>query len=198
MYLLILAISAVSGCSTEVLTTNIDLTEAKLTIEESNQNSESMASETEVVELKVDTFKGEWFTINYSQEFTVSPDSPIDIFDDYEFVATDEAIFTSLNGDVQFFVYSPQWGGNPKNYLNTLPNEKISSDKTTVDEIDPNRIYRWITFEDKNGKYIRSVYSKKSESTHLVFGIKYKDQATYEKYKSSYTAFKKSLIQFAD
>ncbi|MDG1657730.1 MAG: hypothetical protein P8H56_04025 [Crocinitomicaceae bacterium] len=51
---------------------------------------------------------------------------------------------------------------------------------------------------DKNIKYTRSIYSKKTETTHLIFSIKYKDQETYDEYKDQYSAFKKSLEQYAD
>jgi len=113
-------------------------------------------------------------------------------------VDTDEAYFLSADGQVEFFVYSPQWGGNPISYLDVADNEEIDSEKTAIDEIDPNIVINWVTFKDKDGQYLRSYYSKQTESTHKVFGIKYSDQASYNLHKDEYDAFKKSLIQYAD
>jgi len=57
---------------------------------------------------------------------------------------------------------------------------------------------KWMTFEDKKGAYTRAVVSEKTEVTHLVFGIKYKNQKAYDAYKKTYMAFKQSLSQYAD
>ncbi len=82
--------------------------------------------------------------------------------------------------------------------MNPLKNEIVGGVKDAVDEIDSTRTYRWVNFEDKDEKYTRSIYSKKTETTHLIFSIKYKDQETYDEYKDQYSAFKKSLEQYAD
>jgi hypothetical protein len=145
----------------------------------------------------VEKYNGTWFSISYPGDFTASPTGPTGSTSDYTFVETDEAKFISPDGEVEFFVYSPQWGGDPASYLNTAANEKMISEK--ADSTDKaSGITRWITFTDVSGKYTRSVTSIKTESTHLVFGIKYKDAKAYDKYKDAYTAFKKSLVQYAD
>ncbi|MFT5859826.1 MAG: hypothetical protein ACI865_001932 [Flavobacteriaceae bacterium] len=201
-YLLIPSLIVLGACSSDVDTANSDDKQPKHGIDSTEIRPRGddtvMSSKTEDFENPVDTFNGEWFKINYPFGFTVNPSEPTDVYDDYTFVSTDEASFASPDETVSFFVYSPQWGGDPKNYLYPAPNEKIESDKTTVDEIDPNNIYRWVTFADKDGNYMRSAYSKSTESTHLVFGIKYSDQEIYDLYKESYAAFKKSLVQYAD
>ena len=150
--------------------------------------------------VRLATFSGAWFQVSYPENFTASPTSPTDIFGDYEFVETDEARFTSPDGTVEFFVFSPQWGGDPIDYLVKKPNE------TTVDQTedkansnDPFAVsHHWVTYEDKEGKYTRSYHSLMTESTHHVFGVKYTNRKMYERYKADYLAFKTSLQQFAD
>ncbi len=103
---------------------------------------------------------------------------------------------------MEFFVYSPLWSGNPKTYLNAAENEELISEKeeTSPDPIfkGTDRVTRWLTFKDVSGSYIRSAVSIKTESTHHVFGVKYKNLEIYEQYKNDYLKFKKSLIQYAD
>jgi hypothetical protein len=164
----------------------------------SNVDSEATSINDETAALVMDTFKGEWFKIDYPRGFGVHPAGPSEVFNEYEFIATDEASFTSPDEEVQFFVYSPQWGGEPEKYLNPIKKEIVGEVKDAFDEIDSTRTYRWVTLEDKNVKYTRSIYSKKTETTHLIFSIKYKDQETYDEYKDQYSAFKKSLEQYAD
>lgn len=141
-------------------------------------------------------YYGNWFSIEYPATFTANPTEPVATFDNYSFVETDEANFLSPDGAIEFFVYSPQWGGEPDSYLTTFENEELIDEKETVT---PSAVtQRWITFKDVSGLYTRSVVSIKSESTHLVFGIKYKNAQVYEMYKESYIRFKKSLRQYAD
>lgn len=173
------------------------------TLEESeNQLDDSTAKSAEISALPYSTstarFNGSWFSVAYPDDFTVTPTEPEAEFNDYQYVETDEARFLSADGRVEFFIYSPQWSGDPENYLKLADNEELVSDREDAEEVMPSNIHRWVTIRAKNGSYERSYYSKKTESTHLVFGIKYTDQATYEAYKNAYVAFKKSLVQFAD
>ena len=152
------------------------------------------------IPIPMSTFSGTWFQVEYPGKFTASPREPIEISGDYEFVSTDEAKFTSPDGTVEFFVFSPQWGGDPVDYLVEGANEKTvaqSEDKANSD--DPFAVsHHWVTYEDKEGKYTRSYHSLMTESTHHVFGVKYTSKKMYERYKAAYLAFKKSLQQFAD
>ncbi len=149
---------------------------------------------------KTIAFNGSWFSVSYPDNFKASPLSPKQKMDNYAYVETDEATFVSPDGTVEFFVYSPQWSGDPKSYLEPLKNERIESDKTEAGKSEDaySPTHHWVTFVDKEGKYTRSFHSKKSEVTHLVFGIKYTSVKHYERYKAAYNAFKKSLMQYAD
>jgi len=155
------------------------------------------------------SYNGSWFSVKYPRNFKAAPTEPTDTFTEdrfgepieppYTFVRAEEATFTSPDGKVEFFIYSPLWGGEPESYLLTAANEKIISDTTKKDK-DPSwgRTHRWVSFEDKNGKYKRAFHHMKTENTSLVFGIKYADQVSYDTYKEDYLAFKGSLMQFAD
>lgn len=147
-------------------------------------------------------YRGSYFDIKYPREFIAKPTEP---------VQTDEAYFSSPDGAVEFFVFSPLWAGDPENYLEVAPTEEIVSEKTETGEALPNqlkdseRIIRWVTIKAKDESYYRSFVSIKEQvredggsELHHVFGIKYKDNETYEKYKDAYEAFKNSLEQYAD
>ena len=152
-------------------------------------------------------YKGVWFKVTYPANFTAEQEGP------------DEASFTSPDSLAQFYVYSPQWSGNPVSYLQALPTETVESDTNTPNvtsstnsygTIYSKKVTRYVTFAAKDGSYKRSFVSitagyvtspsgvDYSSETHMVFGIKYKDQATYDKYLNDYLAFKKSLVQYAD
>jgi hypothetical protein len=145
-------------------------------------------------------YQGNYFSIEYPSNFTASPLGPKESIDNYEFIDTDEATFTSPNGEVEFFVYSPLWGGEPKSYLQQRENEEITTEKESIDDADPiwSKTIKWVTYTDKEGKYSRSYVSTKTESTDLVFGIKSVNDEAYKKYKAAYLRFKESLTQFAD
>lgn len=152
-------------------------------------------------------YLGSWFKVTYPAAFTARKEGP------------DEASFTSPDGSVQFFVYSPLWSGNPVSYLEVLPTEHIEN-ATSSEDITPTtnqygtdyykKVSRWVTIAANDGSYKRSYVSitagwvmerdaqDYSSKTSLVFGIKYKDQAAYDANLDAYLAFKESLIQYAD
>jgi trehalose-6-phosphate synthase len=147
------------------------------------------------------TYSATWFQIEYPSDFTASPTTPTSVYgDDYHFVETEEATFTSPDGTVEFFIFSPQWGGDPIDYLEQKSSEKVIETKEDQSTDDPffTVTHTWKTFEDKQGKYTRAYHSIKTESTHCVFGVKYTNRKMYERYKAAYMTFKKSLQQFAD
>lgn len=140
------------------------------------------------------TYNGNWFEIKYPKEFIATPAAG----------KTDEAKFSSLDGSIEFFVFSPLWGGDPADYLKTGSNEELVNEKTEESgENLQKQITHWETLKAKDGSYYRSFVSIKGQvgtgsDVHKVFGIKYKNNDTYEKYKDAYISFKKSLKQFSD
>lgn len=151
-------------------------------------------------------YRGTWFDVTYPQTFSAAPKTPTSTYNGQTTVETDEATFTSPDGKVEFFVYSPLWSGEPKNYLTIAPTEELVDQKT--DEKTDNgpsggTKTRWVTLKAKDGSYYRSFVSMRRQvgsgsDLHHVFGIKYQDAAAYETYKAAYTSFKQSLKQYAD
>ena len=145
------------------------------------------ASQTIYSQTKV--FKGAWFEIKYPTSFSATGSLKSISADGYE-----SAFFKSPDGLVEFYVFSPQWSGEYSD-INLKTNEKLQSTETKKSAY--KTLIYW-TIADKNAKYIRSYQETKDESTNWVVGIKYKNQAAYNKYKSIYLKFKASLKQFAD
>jgi hypothetical protein len=136
-------------------------------------------------------YHGAWFDINYPKHFKAKGSMRSSTGDGF-----DSATFTSPDNSVEFYVFSPQWNGEPTD-IALKPTETTSSsrsDNSNSKEIE------WWTIEAKDKSYTRS-YQKttdKSSNTIYVIGLKYEDQNSYNKYKNQYLDFKSSLVQFAD
>jgi len=154
--------------------------------------------------MRVKEYKGNYFSIEYPEDFKVRTSH-----------SKDEAYFTSPDKSVEYFVYSPLWGGEPEAYLKIKSNEKRVSQKTIKGKnTNPNRdrdrdvqITHWVTLAAKDGSYTRSymhIKRKSSDKTlkmsdiDLVFGFKYQNARARKIYANAYTLFKKSLEQFSD
>jgi len=136
------------------------------------------------------TFKGAWFNIDYPPNFYVKPSMTSSSASGY-----DSAFFISPDSLVTFYVYSPQWSGEPRDIEQNKQTERLVS-KSTKEGID--RLVREVTIRARNGSYTRSFIDTKGENTRLVFGIRYASKKAYKKYLSDYKRFKRSIKQFAD
>lgn len=145
-------------------------------------------------------FNGNFFLVEYPSAFMAFPEEPSTEFNGTTIVQTDEAWFTSPDSLVEFYVYSPQWGGDPDfvevQEGETLVSEKVETEQTEMGE----RVTRWFTISSEEGEYVRSYVSiKEMDGTvHKIYGISYATQEAYDYYKSAYEAFKNSLQQFSD
>jgi hypothetical protein len=137
-------------------------------------------------------FKGAWFDIKYPATFTARPSLPVGSAAN----ACESAFFLSPDRLVEFYVFSPQWSGEPSD-IALKGTETLASTRT---ESSGTSISTWWTITDKAGAYTRSYHEKRDtmSNTNLVFGVKYKDITAYNKYKEQYVAFKASLVQYAD
>ena len=140
------------------------------------------------------TYKGAWFDIQYPVDFKVRPalKSSSSAF------GYDSAFFISPDGMVEFYVFSPLWNGDPSEDIAINLAEEIY--ETQKQEEKNGKQVRWVTINAKNKAYSRSYVDTEDTNfnTRLVFGIKYRHQKAYNKYKSAYLKFKKSLKQYAD
>ena len=57
---------------------------------------------------------------------------------------------------------------------------------------------RTLLVKAKDNSYVRAIKDETTDTTRLVFGIRYKSTEFYNKYYNDYLSFKKSLSQFAD
>ena len=138
-------------------------------------------------------YKGAWFEVKYPPSFRVQPSlKSATAVNGY-----DSAFFLSPDGEAEFYVFSPQWGGDPTDIeMNQEREALVSQDFENRGE----KKIRMVTVKDKAGTYKRSWIDTQDtlSNTRLVFGFKYKDQQSYNKYRQAYLLFKSSLKQFAD
>lgn len=94
------------------------------------------------------TFKGAWFDIKYPAPFTAKGSLKSATSDKgYE-----SAFFESPDHTVEFYVFAPQWSGNPTD-ISLKNNVKVLSTDT---QNTGTQVSRWWTIVAKNGSYTRS------------------------------------------
>lgn len=146
-----------------------------------------------VIDTATKFFKGAWFDIRYPANFVVKPSliSKANNKEGYESV-----FFTSPDGDVIFYVFSPWWSGKATD-ISLKAGEKLIS-KDSADDGLQRTVKSW-TIEANDKSYLRS-YQEIIMDDHInmVFGIQYKDEAAYNKYKVQYIAFKESLNRYIE
>ena len=136
------------------------------------------------------TYRGAYFDIKYPARFRVRPSQRTeDLYD--------SVFFTAPDASVEFYVFSPIWNGDPRDIeINEATEEYVSQDTQTRGGIKVRRA----TIRARDGSYTRSVEDTENTNTNnrTVFGIKYRNQTAYDKYRQTYLTFKKSIRQFAD
>ncbi len=114
---------------------------------------------------------------------------------------SDSAIFASPDGQMQFYIFSPQWDGTPPGIAIDAVKEVETARKTEPGISSGIKgHYTWYTIAAKDKSYSRTYQSFKaiSEPVHWVIGMKYANDAALGTYRADYARFKKSLEQFAD
>ena len=136
------------------------------------------------------TYKGAYFAIKYPAGFSVRPSLRSD-------ENPDSAFFAAPDGSVEFYVFSPIWNGEPRDIeINEATESYVSQNTQTRKGIKIRRV----TIRARDGSYLRSFEDTENTNTNnrTVFGIKYLDQNTYNRYRQTYLTFKKSITQYAD
>jgi hypothetical protein len=138
------------------------------------------------------TYTGAWFEIRYPANFQVHPSLQSGSASGY-----DSVFFTSPDGAVEFYVFSPQWNGTPTDIEINPSTEIVTSQKFEQRE---GKTSRRISARARNGSYLRAFEDIEDHTTNTrrVFGISYRNQASYNRYRQMYLTFKASLTQFAD
>ncbi len=137
------------------------------------------------------TYKGAYFDVRYPASFSARGSQRTD-GERY-----DSAFFRAPDGSVEFYIFSPIWNGDPQDIeINEATESYVSQKTETRNGIKVRRV----TISGKDGSYLRSFEDTEDTNTNTrkVFGIKYKDQSAYNKYRQTYLTFKQSLKQYAD
>ena len=139
------------------------------------------------------TYEGAWFEISYPGNFIVTPSlrSPT------KAEGFDSVFFGSTDSKVKFYVFSPQWKGDPSDIGLNAAKETVTA-KERVSNRD-RTVTRW-TCSAKDGSYYRSVEETEIRDLNVsyAFGIIYQDRRSYLKYKPDYLRFKRSIKRSAD
>ena len=138
------------------------------------------------------TFSGAWFEIDAPADFTVRPSLPSTSADGF-----DSAFFASPDGNVEFYVHAPQWGGEPTDIAIDPTTETLSDEKVVTDGPITRR---WYTISADDGSYSRSYLTTTDARgpTERTVGIRYRSIEDLRANTAAYTAFRDSLRQFAD
>lgn len=141
------------------------------------------------------TFKGAWFDIKYPIGFRPVLRDRAATGGGYDgHAACDGASFLSPDGLVEFYVYSPQWGGQSQ-WLFKRQGEKAGAKSTQSSKTTS---ITYLTFTGPGYTRAYADYKSTDGSTRWGFGIKYKSQSAYKAYRPLYLKFKQSLKQYAD
>lgn len=142
------------------------------------------------------TWHGTWFDVRYPPGFTVRTGAAGCI----EGAGCDSAFFRSPGGDVEFYVYSPLWSGDPSVDIAMDPSVERLVDNR--EQVEGPKTTRWATVAATDGSYTRSTVDIIDDNfgspLRHAFGITYADAATYAAWREAYLAFKASLVQYAD
>lgn len=111
------------------------------------------------------------------------------------------ATFTSPDGAMQFYVFSPQWDGEPPGIALDAAKETETAKKSDRGmSSGVQGTFTWTTIAAKDKSYTRTYQSfkAKDEPIHWVIGMKYANEAALAKHRADYARFKASLEQYAD
>ncbi len=139
------------------------------------------------------TYKGAWFEIKYPAAFKGRASLPSISFDGQY----DSAVFTAADGSAEFYVFAPQWNGKPSDIeIDPSKEEYVSQEIQRKGTINVRRV----TIKAKDGTYTRAFEDTENTDLNIrrVFGFKYRNRVAYDKYRSQYLTFKRSLQQFSD
>ncbi|MFZ2959599.1 MAG: hypothetical protein WA705_22160 [Candidatus Ozemobacteraceae bacterium] len=141
-------------------------------------------------------FVGAWFEILYPADFVAKPS----LVDQNNPAAFSSAFFTSRNGEVEFYVFSPKFNMAPKD---SELNRDLENQVSSTEKNNRGIITKKMTISAKDGSYIRmieDVTDTSGPNVHVrrVFGIKYKDQNVLDQNKKMFDSFKKSLVEKRD
>ncbi len=137
------------------------------------------------------TYQGAWFDVDYPRGFTVLERELCASSTGYDGVS-----FLSPDGAVEFYVFSPQWSGQSQ-WATIKPGEREVS---RSQERQGDKLITWVEVAGEDGPSHRAwvEIANPTYNVNHFFGIRYQNQADYQRYQSRYLSFKESLVQYAD
>ncbi|MBW8361260.1 MAG: hypothetical protein K0M56_03630 [Kaistella sp.] len=137
-------------------------------------------------------YTGAWFEIEYPDTFTVESS----LKSSTNVKGFDSALFASPDEKVRFYVFSPQWTGEPKDIA--FKSSEIQTDSSLA--VNNGLTVKNWTIAAKDGSYFRSYESTSETPGNIskIVGIKYTDKEDLKNYREEYLHFKNSLQQYAD
>jgi hypothetical protein len=153
----------------------------------------ALSPETETSSRSSDgTFRGAWFRVWAPPGFQAVPSLKSGSAES----GYDSVFFRSPDRQVEFYVFSPQWSGEPTD-IALAPNERLATTETKTSAAN---VVTWYSIEATDGSYVRTYQDTRSSdgSVRWVVGLKYTSKAAFDAYRADYARFKSSLTQFAD
>ncbi len=137
-------------------------------------------------------FNGAWFKIMYPDGFVATGSQKSKTSDGF-----DGVFVRNPENTVEFYVFAPQWSGDPAGLNALIVGEKLVSESSTKGG---KRSITWRTYAASNQSHLRSIedtVSTDKQQRH-VFAIRYRDDRELARYREAYQAFKASLEVYAD
>jgi hypothetical protein len=137
-------------------------------------------------------FEGAWFQVAYPADFVAVPSLPSATAEGY-----DSAFFKSPDGAVEFYVFAPQWGGQPEDIALDPGREELVAERTVEGR---GRTVTWRTIASKDGSYERAYQITRDTAgpSLSAVGIKYRDPTALSAHRTAYARFKQSLELWAE
>lgn len=143
------------------------------------------------------TYLGPWFDIDYPVSFRPLGYDHSPGATDYD---EDGMRFESPDGEVEFYVYSPLWSGEP-GWVKLAPGETLfDRNSTTEGSGIETKQMTWVTVVGPTDEYTRSWLQVRQPQLNVKYylGIRYNSLTAYERWLDEYVRFRESLVQYAD
>ena len=145
-------------------------------------------------------YRGPWFDIEYPRSFRPLAFDRAPGAVNVKTFDRDGISFGSPEGAVEFYVYSPQWSGDPS-WVRPAPGEREIERSVSTEGAGPERkLLTWVTIAGPGNAWKRSYVQIRQPdlNTEWYFGFRYQDAAAYAAYRPAYLHFRSSLVQYAD
>jgi len=139
----------------------------------------------------VKSYRGMFFEVQYPATFNARN------LDGETTAQSNAATFTSPDGTVEFYIFSPQWAGKAPG-IDFDASKEVEAERSAKKS--GTGVYTWYTYRAKDRSYTRTYqdFLDSELNVHWVIGLKYRSEDDFARYRSAYLEFKKSLKQFSD